>query len=156
MGVLSSPLKVIPEGVVEQPHVQVAQLVLRFENDEFANRLSFIGGHGLAVVLITTLRGQLPHLGCDLGIGNLKMQMGDSRPNAALSSGMSSNARLESMMMPAMKDSGFDPLCSRPSDDPLLPAILPASDPNKHFSKNALRHDLVLRTTAFHVFKTMN
>jgi hypothetical protein len=72
-----SPLEIITKGVVEQPHVEVAELGLRLQYHELANGFTFVGGHFLIAVPISTL-GKPPHLGSNLGVGNLQMKVGDA------------------------------------------------------------------------------
>ena len=77
-GMPLSPLQIIPEGIVKQPHVEMAELGLRFQYHEIADRLAFVGGHGLVAVLIALL-GKPPHLGGNLGVGYLKVKVADPR-----------------------------------------------------------------------------
>ncbi len=49
-----SPLQIITKGIVHQPHVEMAELGLAFQYHEFADGLSLIGPHGLAVVGVAT------------------------------------------------------------------------------------------------------
>ncbi len=66
------PLQKIPEGVVEEPHVEMAKLVLAFKYHKFANCLAFIGGHFLVAVLVSVV-GKPTHLGSDFGIADFKV-----------------------------------------------------------------------------------
>ena len=74
--VLLPPLKVVPEGVVQESHVQMAELALALQYHEVADRLGLIDGHFLAVVLVA-VACQPPHLGRNFGVS--KPQDGDGK-----------------------------------------------------------------------------
>ena len=76
-GVFFPPLEEVPEGVVQQPHVEMAEFALALQYQVVANGLALVGGHFLAVVLIP-IPCQPPHLGRNLGIADFKMEVGNA------------------------------------------------------------------------------
>ena len=76
-GMTLPPLQIVSEGVVQQPHVEVAELVLRFKDHKVADGLALIGSHFLVAVLVAVV-SKTPHLGCNFGVGYFQMKMGNA------------------------------------------------------------------------------